>query len=106
VQDGRGAYRDPAHRAGLAWVLAALLAFYLLFFWTAAAAWALSGTSLNRILLQFAPALAFWMLSVWMRLTVGTGEAGAAGAAGAASAPTTAAPGSSERPDSPDGMSP
>lgn len=103
VQDGCGAYRDPAHRAGLAWVLAALLAFYLLFFWTAAAAWALSGTSLNRILLQFAPALAFWMLSVWMRLAVGAGEAGAAGAA---NAPTTAAPGSSERPDSPDGMSP
>jgi hypothetical protein len=64
----RGGLTESWQRAGLAWVLAALLAFYLLFFWTAAAAWAAKGTSINRILLQFIPALLFWMLTLWVKL--------------------------------------
>lgn len=56
---------EPWLRAGLAWVVAALVAFYLLFFWTEAAEWAVKGTSVNRVMLQFAPALLFWMLTVW-----------------------------------------
>jgi hypothetical protein len=64
----RGGLTEPWQRAGLAWVLAALLALYLLFFWTLAAEWAAKGTSINRILLQFAPALLFWMLSLWVQI--------------------------------------
>ena len=64
----RGSPTEAWQRAGLAWVLAALLAFYLLFFWTVAAEWAAKGTSINRILLQFVPALVFWMLTLWVKL--------------------------------------
>lgn len=56
---------DPALRAGLVWVLGTLTAIYLLFFWTPASEWVRQGTSVNRILLQFAPAWLFWMLTVW-----------------------------------------
>lgn len=56
-------------RAGLAWVLASLGAVYLLFFWTEASQWAVQATSFNRILLQFAPALIFWMMVVWLDIT-------------------------------------
>lgn len=59
----------PPQRAGLIWVLSTLSAFYLLFFWTDAAEWAYKGTSINRIMLQFTPALVFWMLTVWLAVT-------------------------------------
>ena len=55
-------------RGGLLWALASLGAVYLLFFWTDAHLWAEQATSFNRILLQFAPALAFWMMMVWLDL--------------------------------------
>lgn len=54
------------HRAGLVWALTSLGAVYLLFFWTDAYLWAVQATSFNRILLQFAPALTFWMMMVWL----------------------------------------
>lgn len=56
-------------RAGLVWALASLGAVYLLFFWTEASLWAVQATSFNRILLQFAPAMTFWMMLVWLDLT-------------------------------------
>ncbi|MBK1647751.1 hypothetical protein CKO36_03855 [Rhabdochromatium marinum] len=59
---------DRALRAGVLWVLSALSAVYVLFFWTDASAWVLQGTSVNRILLQFSPALLFWMLTLWLLL--------------------------------------
>lgn len=60
---------SPAwQRAGLVWALASLGAVYLLFFWTEASQWAVQATSFNRILLQFAPALTFWMMMVWLDL--------------------------------------
>jgi hypothetical protein len=55
--------------AGMVWALASLSAVYLLFFWTEAHLWAVQATSFNRILLQFAPALTFWMMMVWLDLT-------------------------------------
>jgi hypothetical protein len=58
----------PWYRAGLVWVLAALSAVYLLFFWTGASAWVTAGTSINRILLQFAPAFVFWLMTVSLTL--------------------------------------
>ncbi|MBK1619924.1 hypothetical protein CKO42_16020 [Lamprobacter modestohalophilus] len=64
IQVGRRRYSEPWSRAGLIWVLSALFAFYLLFFWTNAAEWAVKGTSINRIFLQFSPALMFWMLTL------------------------------------------
>jgi hypothetical protein len=60
--------RSAWSRVALVWVLGALAALYLLFFWTDAAQWALSGTSINRIVLQFAPALTFWMMATWLQL--------------------------------------
>jgi hypothetical protein len=53
-------------RAGLTWALASVGAVYLLFFWTEANQWAVKATSINRILLQFAPALMFWLMLVWL----------------------------------------
>jgi hypothetical protein len=52
--------------AALAWVLSAFIGFYVLFFWTPAAEWVRLGTSANRILLHFAPALMFWLLCLWL----------------------------------------
>jgi hypothetical protein len=52
-------------RSGITWICGALLGFYVLFFWTAAAEWAIDGTSLNRILLQFAPAILFLGMAMW-----------------------------------------
>jgi len=59
---------DRALRAGLVWAAAVLITCYLLFFWTEAHYWVEIGTSVNRILLQFAPGLLFWMLTVWTGL--------------------------------------
>jgi hypothetical protein len=57
---------EPWQRAALAWVLSAVAGFYLLFFWTPAAEWVRLGTSVNRILLHFAPALVFWLQCLWV----------------------------------------
>jgi hypothetical protein len=62
---------DAPFRAGLAWVVAGLLAFYVLFFWTDAAMWAIRATGTNRVLLQFVPAFVFWIMTVWMLILVG-----------------------------------
>jgi hypothetical protein len=56
---------EPWLRSGITWVFGALLGFYVLFFWTAAAEWAIDGTSLNRILLQFTPAILFLAMALW-----------------------------------------
>lgn len=63
-------------RAGLAWVLAAIAGFLFLFFLTGASEWARRGTSVNRILMQFAPAFVFWGLTVWLRALGGEAPAG------------------------------
>lgn len=52
--------------AALAWVVSAFAGYYLLFFWTAAAEWVRLGTSVNRIVLHFAPALIFWLQCLWV----------------------------------------
>ena len=56
---------EPWLRSGITWVFGALFSFYVLFFWTAAAEWAVDGTSLNRILLHFTPAMLFLMTALW-----------------------------------------
>ncbi len=56
----------PWQRAGLTWVLTCLFAFYGLFAWTHAAAWASDSTSINRVFLHFVPGLIFWLMTVWM----------------------------------------
>ncbi len=56
---------EPWLRSGIIWTFGALFSFYVLFFWTAAAEWAVDGTSLNRILLQFTPAMLFLMMALW-----------------------------------------
>ena len=63
-----GAFRsgaEPWRWAGLAFVLGALLALFVLFFLTDAHLWAAQSTSINRLLLHFAPAFVFWMLTLW-----------------------------------------
>jgi hypothetical protein len=69
------------HRAGLAWVLSAVAGFLVLFFLTGASEWARRGTSVNRILLQFAPALLFWSLTVWWTVLESMGRGAAASGA-------------------------
>lgn len=64
----------PAMRAGLVWVLATLAALFVLFFWTPASEWVRQGTSVNRILLQFAPAWLFWILTVWLAFAAQAGS--------------------------------
>lgn len=56
-------------RAGLTWALASLGAIQVLFFWTSAYLWAVQATSINRVMLHFAPALVFWMMTVWLEAT-------------------------------------
>ncbi|MCF8014859.1 MAG: hypothetical protein K9L65_04020, partial [Chromatiaceae bacterium] len=87
TQELVGATSQPEYRATLAWNLMVLGAFYLLFFWTPAAAWAASGTSVNRILLHFAPANAFWMMIVWLQLRIQLQRHGKHPAGSAASPP-------------------
>ncbi len=53
-------------KGGLVWALSSLAAIYFLFFWTDAYLWAMKGTSINRILLHFVPALLFWIMAVWL----------------------------------------
>lgn len=55
----------PWQRAGLTFVLGSLLALFVLFFLTNAHLWAAQSTSINRLLLHFAPAFVFWMLTLW-----------------------------------------
>jgi len=52
--------------AGLAFVSASLLALFVLFFMTDAQLWAEQYTSINRVFLDFVPALLFWALTVFM----------------------------------------
>ena len=56
----------PWQRAGLTWVTASLLALFVLFFMTDAQRWAEQYTSINRVFLDFAPALVFGMMTVWL----------------------------------------
>lgn len=89
IQTARQRCSEPWARAGLIWVLAALSAFYLLFFWTNAAEWAIKGTSINRIFLQFAPALMFWMLTLWSSMNRGQEAQGLTDPALDAASPAT-----------------
>ena len=57
---------EPWFQAGLIWVLTSLAALYVLFFWTDAYRWAINGVSINRIILQFVPALVFWIMILWL----------------------------------------
>ena len=50
----------PWRRAGVTWILTVCSALYLLFFWTAVGEWVRQGTSVNRLILQAAPAFVFW----------------------------------------------
>ena len=59
---------EPFMRAALAWVITSLIALYLLFFWTQAARWVIQGTSFNRIVLQFVPAMMFWIMALWVAI--------------------------------------
>lgn len=68
IQELRGFRVEAQYRAGLAWVLATVAALYLLFFWTEAAEWAAYGTSINRVVIHFVPAIVFWMLVVWLTI--------------------------------------
>ncbi len=69
-------------RAGVAWVVAAVAGFLFLFFLTGASEWARRGTSVNRILLQFTPALLFWAMTVWLPVLERAHRLGATSAAG------------------------
>ena len=66
VLTGFGA--QPWQRAQLVWVAASLLALFILFFWTDAQQWAEQYTSINRVFLDFVPALLFWSLAVFQHL--------------------------------------
>ena len=59
----------PWFKAGLAWTLTTFAALYVLFFWTEASLWAIQGTSINRVVLHFVPALTFWLMIVWLEWT-------------------------------------
>jgi len=61
---------QPWQRAQLVWVAASLLALFILFFWTDAQQWAEQYTSINRVFLDFVPALLFWSLAVFQHLRV------------------------------------
>ncbi|MDS4040683.1 MAG: hypothetical protein RKP20_05850 [Candidatus Competibacter sp.] len=61
---GRGAARWQ--RVELVFVVASLLALFVLFFMTDAQRWAEQYTSINRVFLDFVPALLFWVLTVFV----------------------------------------
>jgi hypothetical protein len=65
ARDDNGLLAERWQQAAFIWVLSAVAAFYLLFFWTPAAEWVRLGTSGNRIMLHFAPALVFWFMTLW-----------------------------------------
>lgn len=54
--------------AGLVFVAVSLLALFVLFFLTDAQRWAEQYTSINRVFLDFVPALLFWTLTVFQRI--------------------------------------
>ena len=64
ARDDNGLLAERWQQAAFIWVLSAVAAFYLLFFWTPAAEWVRLGTSGNRIMLHFAPALVFWLMTL------------------------------------------
>jgi hypothetical protein len=72
ARDDNGLLAARWQQAALVWVLGAIAAFYVLFFWTPAAEWVRLGTSGNRIMLHFAPALVFWMMTLWHSLSRAT----------------------------------
>lgn len=53
-------------RAELTFIVASLLALFVLFFMTDAQRWAEQYTSINRVLLDFAPAFLFCILTAWV----------------------------------------
>ncbi len=68
-RDDNGLLAERWQQAAFIWVLLAGAAFYVLFFWTQAAEWVRLGTSGNRIMLHFAPAFLFWLMTVWHSLS-------------------------------------
>lgn len=69
LREDRGLLAETWQRASFVWVCAATVAFYVLFFWTPAAEWVRLGTSGNRIMLHFTPALIFWCMTLWVRVS-------------------------------------
>ena len=65
AREDSGLLAERWQQGAFVWVLSAIAAFYLLFFWTPAAEWVRLGTSVNRIMLHFAPALVFWLMTLW-----------------------------------------
>jgi hypothetical protein len=57
-------------RAELTFVVTSLLALFVLFFLTDAQRWAEQYTSINRVFLQFVPALLFWVLTVFQSINL------------------------------------
>lgn len=57
---------DPSMRGGIVWVSGSALLLYVLFFWTDAAAWAETGTAVNRLILHFVVVWSVWMLTIWV----------------------------------------
>ena len=57
-------------RAELVFVVASLVALFVLFFLTDAQRWAEQYTSINRVLLDFVPTLLFWVLTVFQSINV------------------------------------
>ncbi|HOW76728.1 MAG TPA: hypothetical protein P5102_05970 [Candidatus Competibacteraceae bacterium] len=55
---------EPWRLAGMIVMGSGLLMLFVLFFFTEAYLWAVEYTSINRVFLQFAPALLFWVLTV------------------------------------------
>jgi hypothetical protein len=72
ARDDNGLLAERWQQAALVWVLSAVAAFYVLFFWTPAAEWVRLGTSGNRIMLHFVPALVFWLMTLWHSLSRAT----------------------------------
>ena len=58
---------EPWRLAGMIVMGSGLLMLFVLFFFTEAYLWAVEYTSINRVFLQFAPALLFWALTVSVR---------------------------------------
>ena len=52
--------------ASLTWLLLSFATLYILFFWTHAYIWVLEETIPNRLILQFTPAIMFWIMAVFL----------------------------------------
>lgn len=62
-----GMWRERWRRVVAVFILSCFLMLFVLFFMTDAQRWAEQYTSINRVFLQFAPALLFWMLTVFVQ---------------------------------------